>query len=337
MRLRSLVLFTVAVLTLATAGTTKASDRITLVIPDVEQIIYLPAKLAEQLGYFKEQGLDVEFLSAPAGVQAEDALLSGAVQGAVGFYDHTIDLQARGSFAESVVQFGQVPGLVELVAAKAADKIKSPADWKGKTLGVTGLGSSTIFLTAFLAARSGLQTGDFTVLPVGTGNTFIAAMQQGRIDAGMTAEPTASRHLRAGDAKILIDLRTVDQTKKVLGGLYPASCVYMKMSWVESHPQVVQKLVNAFVKALHYVKIHSAQDIADNLPAEYIAGDKAMYVKALAGVKSMFTPDGRMPASGPTTVLSVLSTINKRMKGGNIDLSRTYTSVFVTAAAATLR
>ena len=54
------------------------------------------AKLTEQLGYFKDEGLDVEILSQPAGVDAENELLAGAVQGVVGFYDHTIDLQSKG-------------------------------------------------------------------------------------------------------------------------------------------------------------------------------------------------------------------------------------------------
>ena len=74
----------------------------------------------------------------------------------MGFYDHTIDLQAKGKAIESVVQFSQAPGEVELVSAKLADKVKSFADLKGMSVGVTGLGSSTNFLTQYLAVKSGL-------------------------------------------------------------------------------------------------------------------------------------------------------------------------------------
>ncbi len=84
----------------------------------------------------------------------------------VGFYDHTIDLQAKGKFLKSIVQFSQAPGEVQLVSTKYADEIKSPADFKGRTLGVTGLGSSTDFLTRYLASRGGLKAGDYTLLPV---------------------------------------------------------------------------------------------------------------------------------------------------------------------------
>src|SRR3989442_15151370 len=77
------------------------ANKITLMVGGIEKIIYLPAKLAEQLGYFAAQGLDVELRSETAGVEAKDALLSGTGQGVVGFYDHTIALQAKGKAGQT--------------------------------------------------------------------------------------------------------------------------------------------------------------------------------------------------------------------------------------------
>jgi NitT/TauT family transport system substrate-binding protein len=333
MRITSpLLLAAVAAVALAGSTGAQAADKITVMVGGIEKIIYLPAKLAEQLGYFKDQGLNLELLSEPAGVDAENELLAGAVEGVVGFYDHCIDLQSKGKFVESVVQLSQAPGEVELVSSKWADKIKSAADFKGHTLGVTGLGSSTNFLTQYLAVKHGVKVGEFTSLPVGAGNTFIAAMQQDQIQAGMTTEPTISRLLKTGEAKVLIDMRTAEKTKEALGGLYPAASLYMQTAWVEKHKDETQKLANALVKSLRYISTHSAEEIADQMPKDYYAGDKALYVKALADGKAMFTADGVMPESGPPTVLAVLSEFSKNVKGKTIDLSKTYTTTFVNAA-----
>ena len=155
----------------AGATTASAAEKISIMVGGYEKQIYLPAKLAEALGYFKDEGLDVELLNEPAGVDAENEMLAGAVQGVVGFYDHSIDLQAKGKFVESVVQFSQAPGEVELVSAKHPE-IKSPADFKGMSLGVTGLGSSTNFLTEYLAVKNGVKLGEFTSVPVGAELTF---------------------------------------------------------------------------------------------------------------------------------------------------------------------
>jgi NitT/TauT family transport system substrate-binding protein len=318
-------------LSLASAGGAFA-DKITIMVGGVEKHIYLPAKLAEQLGYFKDEGLDVELVSEPAGVDAENELLAGAVQGVVGFYDHTIDLQAKGKFVESVVQLSRAPGEVEMVASKKADEIKSPADFKGKSLGVTGLGSSTNFLTQYLAVSHGVPVSEITSVPVGAGNTFIAAIQQGKIDAGMTTEPTISRLLKTGDAKVLVDMRSPELTRQALGGTYPAASLYMQTTWVEAHKDEVQKLANAFVKTLKFIASHSADEIAAKMPKDYYVGDPQMYIDALASGKQMFTADGVMPEDGPPTVLKVLSTFDKSVMGKTIDLSKTYTTEFVKAA-----
>jgi len=321
-----------AVLLLGLCHSATAQQKISIMVNGIDRQVYMPAKLTEQLGYFREQGLNVELLSVPSGADAANELLVGAVQGVVGFYDHTLDLQAKGKIVESVVQFSQAPGEVELVSSKVADKIKSPADFKGKTLGVTGLGSSTHFLSQYLAASNGVNVSEVSFLGVGAGTTFIAAMKQGRIDAGMTTEPTVSRLLKTGEAKVLVDMRTPEGTRKVLGGLYPASCLYMQTSWVNAHKPEVQKLANALVKTLKYIQTHSAEELASKMPADYYAGDKVLYVRALADGKAMFTADGRMPESGPPTVLKILSAFDKNIHGKNVDLSKTYTTEFVSAA-----
>ncbi len=305
-----------------------AADKVTIIIGGYEKQIYLPAKLTEALGYFKAEGLDVDLLNEASGVDAENEMLAGAVQGVVGFYDHCVDLQAKGKYVQSVVQFSQAPGEVELVSTKHPE-IKSMADLRGKSLGVTGLGSSTNFLSQYLMVKSGVPLGEFSTIPVGAGTTFIMAMQQDKIQAGMTTEPTISRMLKTGDARILVDMRTLEKTKVALGGAYPAASLYMSTDWVEKNKPTVQKLANAFVKTLKFINTHSAAEIAEKMPKDFYAGDKDGYVKALADGKAMFTADGVMPQGGPETVLAVLSAFSKNVKGKTVDLSKTYTTEFV--------
>ncbi len=312
-------------------GMAAAQSHLSLMVGGADKQIYLPVVLARELGYFQAEGLEVELLSEPAGVHAEDQLLAGAVQGVVGFYDHTVDLQAKGTLVMSVVQLGRIPGEALLVAARHAGEIRSPADLKGRPVGVTGLGSSTHFLSKYLLAKAGLRPGEFKPQAVGAGDSFIAALNGGRIVAGMTTEPTASRLLRSGQAGVLVDLRTLAGTEAALGGLYPAACIYMRESWVAAHKPQVRQLAAALVKALRYIQAHSADEVATLVPPAYYAGDRDLYVKALAAGKDMFTPDGRMPPGGPETVLKVLQAVNPRLHGKSIDLRRTYTHEFVDA------
>ena len=314
------------------APTAAPKVKVSIMVGGLNKQIYLPTMLTKQLGYFESEGLDLDMLDEPSGVSAEDAMLSGQVNGVVGFYDHNIDLQGLGKPTLSVVQLDWVPGEVELVAASKADQIKSPADFKGKNLGVTGLGSSTNFLTQYLAVKNGVPIDQIHSVAVGAGDTFIAAMKQGTIDAGMTTEPTISRMLKSGDAKILVDMRTAEGTKAALGGTYPAACLYMQTAWVNQNKATAQKLANAFVKTLKWIQTHTAAEIADKMPQDYWVGDKDLYVKALEGGKGMYSPDGRMPPDGPQTVLNVLSAFDKNVQGKQIDLKATFTTEFVDSA-----
>ncbi|MFI5612501.1 ABC transporter substrate-binding protein [Amycolatopsis sp. NPDC051903] len=310
------------------------TPHIKIMIGGISKVIYLPGQLAQQLGEYKKQGLDVELFDQPSGANAETSLLAGEVQGVVGFYDHTIDLQAKEQCITSVVQFSNVPGEAEMVATAKAGELRSGQDFRGKNLGVTSLGSSTDFLTKALASRGGVDSKDYTPVKVGAGQTFISALQQGSIDAGMTTDPTIAQLTNTGQAKILYDMRTVEGTRAALGGLYPASSLYMSCEIVKRYPDVVQKLANAYVDSLRWLKNHTPEQVADVMPPSFAGGDKALYVKSLRDSLPMFTADGRMDPAGARNVLNVLgaSSSNVKPRKDRVDLSQTYTTRFVDTA-----
>ena len=316
------------------SGTSQDSNTVypmKIMVGGLSKQIYLPNMLTQQLGYFKEQKLDVTLVDEQSGVGTETMVLAGAVDAGSGSYNHTLELQPQGKFMETVVQLQIAPGEAEMVDAKQADKIKTAADLKGKNLGVTELGSGTHTLTLALLGKAGLKSTDANFVAVGAGNTFIAGMQAGKIDAGMTTEPTISRLIKAGVGKPLVDLRTPESTRAALGGNYPFISVWMSTDYVNAHKPIVQRLVNAYVKTLRWIATHSAQEIADKMPADYYAGDKDLYVTALAAQKSTFSPDGKMPADGPPVVADIEKYVPS-MKGVTFDLAKSYTNEFVAKA-----
>ena len=316
-------------LTLAFGATAQAAEKITILVGGIEKILYLPIKLADQLGYFKDEGIEVDLVSVQAGSVSDTGLLSGSAQVAVGAYDQPLHLQAQGKFVTSIVQLSASPQEVLLVSSAQAGKIKTPADLKGKVIGVTGFGSLTQFLSQDVLVRAGLKASDASFLAAGAGNAFISLMQQGRIDAGMTSEPTVSLLLDKKDAQILVDMRTPAQARAALGGDYPGSCVYVSADWLQSHKPTAQKIANAITHALQFVASHSATEIADKMPPAYYNGNKPLYVEALANSIGSFTPDGKMPADGPKTVLDVLTRFGPGMANVKIDLSKSYTNELV--------
>src|SRR3989440_2128251 len=318
--------------TTTTNGTATTLTQLKIMVGGLSKQIYLPNELTQQLGYFKQEGLDVTLIDEASGQSSENEVLAGQVDAGSGSYNHTIELQAAGKQMEAVVLLNVAPGEAEIVSAKVASQIHSVSDLKGKNLGVTELGSGTQTLTTALLHKVGITADQVHFIPVGAGDTFIAALQQGKIDAGMTTEPTISRILSTGAGKVLVDLRSPQSTQAALGGSYPFICLFMNNSYVDSHKDVVQKIVNAYVKTLKWMHTHTAAEIADKMPPDYYAGNKALYVQALQNQMGIFSPDGVMPAGAPQTVLSIEQQSKLIPADKQIDLTTTFTNEFASKA-----
>jgi NitT/TauT family transport system substrate-binding protein len=318
-----------------TSTGTPSTEKIhlSIMVGGLSKQIYLPNMLTKQLGYFDQQGLDVTLIDEASGQSSENEVLAGQVAAGSGSYDHTIALQAAGKKMEAVIQLDIAPGEAEMVSTKEASKITSVKDLNGKNLGVTELGSGTQTLSIALLHKVGIAQDQAHFIPVGAGDTFIAAMQQGRIDAGMTTEPTISRLISSGVGKVLVDLRTPETTQTALGGPYPFICLFMRNDYVDGHKDVVQKLVNAYVQTLKWMHTHTATEIADKMPPDYYAGNKDLYIKALQNQLTIFSPDGKMPDGGPQAVLNIAQVTNAAVQGKQIDLTATYTNDFTSKAA----
>ena len=314
-------------------GNGGGTTQLKIMVGGLSKQIYLPNELTQRLGYFKQEGLDVTLIDEASGQSSENEVLAGQVDAGSGSYNHTIELQAAGKQMEAVVLMNVAPGEAEIVSAKEASQIHSVKDLKGKNLGVTELGSGTQTLTTALLHNAGISADQVHFIPVGAGDTFIAALQQGKIDAGMTTEPTISRILATHAGSVLVDLRSPASTQAALGGPYPFISLFMQNSYVNSHKAVVQKLVNAYVKTLKWMHTHTAEQIADMMPADYYAGDKALYVTALQNQMAIFSPDGVMPSGAPQSVLNTEYQSKLVPQSKQIDLSLTFTNEFVNNAS----
>ncbi|HZR48786.1 MAG TPA: ABC transporter substrate-binding protein [Streptosporangiaceae bacterium] len=314
------------------ASNVSSMPTVTLMVGGIDKQIYLPYQLAQDLGFYKKYGVNVQLSTeTEGGVGAETAMVSGQVDMAGAWYVHAIDFQAQGKSVVDVVQLSGAPGEREMCGKDSG--VTSPADWKGKSVGVTDIGSGTDELTRYLAARYHLTSKEFNRVGVGAGPTFVASLQHDRIVCGMTTQPTVNAIEKEGIGTSVIDLSSTSGAQHWLGGAYPAAGVLARSDWVASHQATVQKVVDALVATMHWINTHSAADIADAMPAAFVANGlttKADYITALAQDKGQFLPDGMMPASGPATVLAI-----EKFTGnvtGSVDLASTYTNQYAITA-----
>jgi len=327
-----------ALLVLAACGGTStpsggtATVNLKIMVGGLNKQIYLPNMLAQRLGYFKDYGLNVTLIDEGSGQASEEEVVAGNVDAGSGAYVHPMVLNTQGKKIETICQFGIAPGEAEVVDASLTN-ITSAKDLVGKNLGVTDLGSGTHVLTQAIIGSAGADPTKANYVAVGAGDTFIAAIQQKKIAAGMTTYPTISRLVNSGKGKVLVSLLDPQSTRAALGGDYPFIGIFAKNDWVSSNKDTAQKLVNAYVKTLKYIHSHTAAQIADQMPTDYFAGDKASYVADLQSQLGIFGSDCKMPAGGSENVQKIQQQFVASYKGKSANLSETYTNDFAAKAS----
>ncbi len=315
------------------SGLALAQSKVTLAVGGGSCLCYLPTMLAQALGEYEKAGVTVEVVDFKGGSESLKAVIGGSADVVSGYFDHCVNLAAKGQHLQAFVVYDRFPGLALVVSSKHADEIKSVKDLANKKVGVSAPGSSTDFFLKYLLSKNGVDPNSVGVIGVGLGATAVAAMEQGTVDAAVMLDPAITILLgQDKNLKILSDTRSQKDTLAVFGGEYPGGALYTKAEWIASHEKEVQAMTNAIVNTLKWIHSHTPEEIAEKMPANLVGKDKALYVAALKNTLAMYSETGRMDPKGASAVLAVFSQSSPDVAKANIDLSKTYTNKFVDEA-----
>jgi NitT/TauT family transport system substrate-binding protein len=308
--------------------------KITLAVGGKNLLYYLPLTIAEQRGYFKAEGLDVTIVDFAGGAQALRAVVGGSADVVSGAFEHTVNMQAKGQRLRAFALQGRAPQIVLGINPKTMAGYRTPADLKGRKIGVTAPGSSTNVMVNFFLAKAGLKPADVSIIGVGAGPGAVAAIRAGQIDALSNLDPVISLLLRSGDLKILSDTRIVAEAEKVFGGPMPAGCLYAPQTLIDKNPNTIQALANALVRADRWIQGAGPGDIIKAVPESYLLGDRAVYIDAFLAAKGALSPDGSFPEKGAETAFRALASIDPDVAAAKLDLTAVFTNDFVKKANA---
>lgn len=310
-------------------------SKVTVAIGGESCLCYLPAVLAQQLGEYDRAGVSVNFIDLRGGSDTLTAVLSGSADVAVGYFDHCIEIAAKKQSIQSFVVFDRYPGEVVIVSPTHGAEINSLSDLAGKKIGVTAPGSTSDFFLRFLLKKNGVDPAAVSIIGIGVGATAVAAMEQGRVDAAVMVDPSATYLQGAhSELKVLVDTRSERDARSVFGADYPGGTLYSTTAWISSHEKEAQALSDAIVRTLAWIRSHSPEEIMAKMPSELIGKDRGLYLSALKSSIPMFSETGRLDPRGAEIVLSVFRESSAAVAQANIDVSKTYTNRFVDHAGA---
>jgi NitT/TauT family transport system substrate-binding protein len=202
-----------------------------------------PVVVAQEGGFAAKHGLDVEVVVARSGSEAMAALLSQDAP--IGSIGGNAVINAAAGGAELLMVAQQKTRFTYQVMAGA--ELSSPADIRGRRLGVADVGGSSDLAAQYMLDKFGLRRGeDVFVVSLGSQNERLGGLEAGAVGAAMLQAPFTATARKDGYHAIF-DYAEEDYE-------VPSSGIVTSRAFVRDQPDTVQRFVAAVVDAIHYFK-----------------------------------------------------------------------------------
>jgi NitT/TauT family transport system substrate-binding protein len=308
--------------------------RVVVAVDSKSAFCYLPFTLAERLGYFALEGLDVQVRELANSTQAALAVLANEAQILCGPFSSTLYLHARGQWLKSFVLQGRAPHMVFGVSQRSLGRDQSAQDLRGKKIGVMALGSASHQVARLVLQRAGVSEGEVQFVALDKPQAAVVALRSGQIDAICHRDLAITELEQRGDLRVVADLRTLRDSTELFGGPWAAGCLSAPAAFVEANVAPIQALANGMVHALKWLQTAGPSDLIKAVPQAYFQGDRALYLAAFLRAREAWSPDGLMPDLGPATVARVLDSLTESGGFGRLELAQTFTNAFASRAKA---
>ena len=221
-----------------------------------------PLWFAKETRLFEKRGLDVRLVGMGTGAVSLRALIAKDLE--IASLSASGLVQAALQGADTVILSAAINGFVFKVFG--APEIASPAQLKGKQLGVSRYGATSDFAVRLALKKWGINPErDVSILQVGTTQDTLRAMQTKRLDAGVLSG-TASLMARKAGFRELGDLAD-------LGLHYPMAPIGTTKSYLQKNEGIVKEFMLAYIEAIRDFK--RDKDAALKVLKKYTRNDDA--------------------------------------------------------------
>jgi NitT/TauT family transport system substrate-binding protein len=271
----------------------KELEKVIVVQPAVSEL-WSAAYIAQVLGYYEDEGLDVEFTTV-SGAAAPSALLGDKADIGLFGYEMVLMFNEKGKDVKMInATTGKFP-----YSIVAQSDIKDMKDLKGKTISADPVGSSGRAFVRTCVKKAGLEPGkDVTLTEVKGNGSIVAAMESNQVQATYAYGIRKQELLKRG-CNLILDIADPDTHKEIIGSpTYEMFITCTTGKVIKEKPEMLQKFENAMYRASLWQQEHSAKEIAEKLSEYFPERDINNLVASLTEMKEYLSKEGELTLTG---------------------------------------
>lgn len=312
---------------------------------------YLPLMVAQQMGFFAQQGIELQISEQQSAARAVAAVASGSADVLCGWMENVMSAPARALSMQSFVLLGKAPMMALGISARLGGVNAEPnskssglAQLRGRKIGVVALNSPTHTIALAALRRAGLRADDVGFVSVGSPASAQAALRSGQIDALMHMDPLMLQLEQRGEVHVLADLRSPLAAYNVLGMHLPSSCLAAPEEFLQRLPGTAQACSDALVQALRWLAQASLRDMlrlqqsfppssADSGPAI----DAQSFLASYEQLRLAYSPEGECAPRLAIDLLHVMSEAEPTLRLEKINALRSVNNTLSQRSLARLK
>jgi len=217
-------------------------------------------ELGQHAHIWEKEGLAVTSIEFAGEAKMMQALAAGAID--MGFGSGIgMAFPVKGVPATAVAAVSNAPNMLALIVPPQSP-LKTVDDLKGKTIGVSTVGSLTEWVVKELSRQRGWGVNGIKALPVGADG--VAAMTTGSIDGDVTGAGAAFTAAEAGKARVLLSFGDYIKT-------FHANVLYAANTLIASDPQAIAAFLKGWFATLAYARAHEDEAIEVGAETEHLS------------------------------------------------------------------
>ncbi len=299
----------------------------------VDSLTFFPVYVGRHLGFFKDEGIELEVISTAGGGPHLQAVIAGEAQFTASPGNYQLAALEGGKKVIAIFNLLKRNIIGEVIHKDVAKKLgiteKTPFEEKAKkikglTLGVTRPGALTYIMADDLIRRAGyIPNKDVKILAVGGAATIVPALKERKVDVMFISTPHPERAIAEGFGQWFINNAAGEDPTMPE---FMMSALMVAPGYAQKNPEIIRKMVRAMRRSTNYISSHALEESVKAVKPFFgrTVAEIAL-LESVRTVKNALAEDGRM------SEIAVKTTVDMMKKGGTIHRDYRLEDVFTDA------